>query len=153
MPLTCTLHVNVLVWDRLNTHVCHRMRDLIDAGAWLTVFTLPAYASELNAVEYLWAHVQHSLAHLASVARDRLAALVRNRLKSLQYRPDGLDGFLAGTGLAIDLPPPSPSSATTRSGIRRSWNSGCSIEPSAERLVRLPKEALPRTAAIRGAAW
>ena len=101
----------VLVWDRLNTHVSHKMRDLINARAWLTVFTLPAYAPELNAVEYLWAHVKHSLANLASVALDRLAALVRNRLKRLQYRPDVLDGFLAGTGLAIDLPPPSPRSA------------------------------------------
>ncbi|MFJ4368067.1 hypothetical protein ACIP4S_28490 [Streptomyces chartreusis] len=41
---------------------------------------------------------------LASVAPDRLAALVRNRLKRL----DVLDGFLAGTGLALGLPPPSP---------------------------------------------
>jgi len=84
------------------------MRDLIDARAWLTVFTLPAYAPELNAVEYLWAHLKHSLAILTSVALDRLAALVRNRLKRLQYRPDALDGVLARTGLATDLPSPSP---------------------------------------------
>jgi putative transposase len=45
---------------------------------------------------------------LAGVALDRLAALVRNRLKRLQCRLDVLDGFLAGTGRAIDLPPPSP---------------------------------------------
>ncbi|MFE5813145.1 hypothetical protein ACFQ6S_07035 [Streptomyces sp. NPDC056479] len=52
--------------------------------------------------------MKHSLANLARVALDRLAALVRNRLKRLQYRPDALDGFLAGTGLGIDNPPPSP---------------------------------------------
>ncbi|MFF4795639.1 transposase [Streptomyces sp. NPDC001276] len=98
----------VLIWDRLNTHVSHAMRDLIDARDWLTVFVLPAYAPELNAVEYLWAHVKRSLANLTSVALDRLAALVRNRLKRLQYRPHVLDGFLAGTGLFPDLPPPSP---------------------------------------------
>lgn len=96
----------VLVWDRLNTHVSHAMRDLVEAREWLTVFTLPAYAPELNAVEYLWAHVKHSLANLSSVALDRLEALVRNRLKRLQYRPAVLDGFLAGTGLSLDLPPP-----------------------------------------------
>ncbi|MDH6711498.1 transposase [Kitasatospora sp. MAA19] len=39
------------------------------------------------------------------IALDRLATLVRNRLKRLQYRPDVLDGFLAGTGLSLDLPP------------------------------------------------
>jgi len=98
----------VLVWDRLNTHVSRAMRDLVDARDWLTVFVLPAYAPELNAVEFLWAHVKHSLANLASVALDRLEALVRNRLKRLQYRPDIPDGFLTGTGLSLDLPPPSP---------------------------------------------
>jgi putative transposase len=30
----------VLVWDRLNTHVSHKMRDPIDARGWLTLFTL-----------------------------------------------------------------------------------------------------------------
>jgi hypothetical protein len=35
----------VLVWDRLNTHVSHTMRDLIDARDWLTVFTLPTRPS------------------------------------------------------------------------------------------------------------
>jgi hypothetical protein len=38
------------------------------------------------------------------VALNRLEALVRNRLKHLQYRPDTLDGFIAGTGLALDDP-------------------------------------------------
>jgi hypothetical protein len=97
----------VLVWDRLNTHVSHAMRNLIDARDWLTVFILPAYAPELNAVEFLWAHVKRSLANLANVALDHLATLVRNRLKRLQYRPDTLNGFIAGTRLSLD-PPPSP---------------------------------------------
>ncbi|WP_235583047.1 transposase, partial [Kitasatospora sp. Root107] len=38
----------VLVWDRLNTHVSHAMRDLIAQRAWLTVFLLPAYSPDLN---------------------------------------------------------------------------------------------------------
>ncbi|ANZ15363.1 hypothetical protein SNOUR_10235 [Streptomyces noursei ATCC 11455] len=29
---------------------------------------------------------------------------MRNRLKPLQYRPDTFDGFIAGTGLALDTP-------------------------------------------------
>jgi transposase len=89
----------VLVWDRLNTHVCHTMRALIDARDWLTVYILPAYAPDLNPVEWLWAHVKRSLANLASVALDRLEALVRNRLKRLQYRSKILDGFITGSGL------------------------------------------------------
>ncbi|MET8631046.1 transposase [Kitasatospora sp. NPDC004669] len=82
----------VLVWDRLNTHVSHAMRELIAEREWLTVFLLPGYAPELNPVEGLWAHVKRSLANLHSVALDRLEALVRNRLKRLQYRAKTLDG-------------------------------------------------------------
>lgn len=52
----------------------------------------------------MWAHIRRSLANLAVVALDRLEALVRNRLKQLQYRPGTLDGFIVGTGLTLDTP-------------------------------------------------
>ncbi|MFB6872084.1 transposase [Streptomyces sp. NPDC056323] len=91
-------------WDRLNTRVSHAMRELIAERAWLTVFLLPAYSPDLNPVEWVWAHVKRSLANLAVMALDRLEALVRNRLKRLQCRPDTLDGFIAGTGLTLDTP-------------------------------------------------
>lgn len=68
----------VLVWDRLTTHVSRAMRELIAEREWLTVFLLPAYAPDLNPVEWVWAHVRRSLANLAVVALDRLEALVRN---------------------------------------------------------------------------
>ena len=41
----------VLVWDNLNTHVSRAMGELAATRDWLTVFQLPAYASELNPVE------------------------------------------------------------------------------------------------------
>jgi hypothetical protein len=94
----------VLVWDRLNTHVSKAMGELVAQREWLTVFLLPAYSPDLNPVEGVWAHVKRSLANLAVVALDRLEALVRNRLKRLQYRPDTLNGFIAGTGLTLDNP-------------------------------------------------
>ncbi|MFF9091002.1 hypothetical protein ACF1BE_32475 [Streptomyces sp. NPDC014991] len=53
-------------------------------------------------MEGVWAHVKRSLANLAVVALDRLEAIVRNRLKRLQYRHGTLDGFIAGTGLTSD---------------------------------------------------
>ncbi|MFD5660003.1 transposase [Streptomyces hirsutus] len=68
------------------------------------MFLLPAHAPDLNPVEGVWVHVRRSLADLAVVALDRLEALVRNRLKHLQYRPDALDGFIAGTGLTLHGP-------------------------------------------------
>ncbi|MFF3390224.1 transposase [Streptomyces sp. NPDC002669] len=94
----------VLVWDRLNTHVSHAMRELIAEREWLTVFLLPAYSPDLNPVEGIWAHLKRSLANLTVGALDRLEALVRHRLKHLQYRPDTLDGFIASTDLTFDDP-------------------------------------------------
>jgi hypothetical protein len=38
------------------------------------------------------------------VALDRLETLVHDRLTRLQYRPDTLDGFIAGTGPSLDDP-------------------------------------------------
>ncbi|MFE9934413.1 transposase [Streptomyces sp. NPDC005533] len=96
----------MLVWDRLNTHVSHVMREL-SAGL-ADAFILPSYAPELHVVEFLWAHVKRSLAHLTSAALDQLEAADRIRLRRLQYRPHVPDGVLAGTSLSLDSPPPSP---------------------------------------------
>ncbi|MER6685986.1 transposase [Streptomyces olivaceoviridis] len=82
------------------------MRELTAERKWLTVFLLPAYSPDLNPVEWVWAHFKRSLANLAVVALYRLEALVRNRLKRLRYRPDTVDGFIAGTGLTLDDSPP-----------------------------------------------
>ncbi|WP_020123621.1 transposase [Streptomyces canus] len=80
------------------------MQELVAEREWLTVFLLPAYSPDLNPVEGVWAHVKRSLVNLAVVALDRLERLVRNRLKRLRYRPDSLDGLIAGTGLPLDTP-------------------------------------------------
>jgi hypothetical protein len=93
----------VLVWDNLNAHVSHTMAELIAARSWLTVYRLPPYAPELNPVEAVWSHLKRSLANLAKRNIGQLTALVRTRLKRMQYRPSLLEGFLAGAGL--DLTP------------------------------------------------
>jgi transposase len=93
----------VLVWDNLNTHVSRAMRELIAARDWLTVFQLPSYASELNPVEPVWSNLKRSLANLTKHNIDQLTALVKTRLRRMQYRPGLLEGFLAKTGL--DLTP------------------------------------------------
>jgi transposase len=67
------------------------------------VFQLPSYAHELNPVEPVWSHLKRSLANLAKHNIGQLTALVKTRLKRMQYRPGLLDGFLASTRL--DLTP------------------------------------------------
>jgi putative transposase len=94
----------VLVWDNLNTHVSGVMRELVAARDWLTVFRLPSYASELNPVESVWALLKRSLANLVKHTLSELTALVKTRLRHMQYRPGLLEAFLARTRL--DLTPP-----------------------------------------------
>jgi DDE superfamily endonuclease len=93
----------VLIWDNLNSHVSAAMTELIAARDWLTVCQLPPYAHELNPVELVWSHLKRSLASLAKRSLPQLTALVKTRLRRMQYRPALLEGFLASTGL--DLTP------------------------------------------------
>ena len=64
---------------------------------------LPAYAPELNPVEPIWANLKRSLANLTKHDIHQLTALVKTRLRRMQYRPGLLEGFLAKPGL--DLAP------------------------------------------------
>jgi transposase len=91
------------VWDNLNTHVSAAMAEIVAVRPWLTVFRLPPYAHELNPVEPVWAHLKRSLANLTKHNITELTALVKTRLRRMQYRPSLLEGFLASTGL--DLSP------------------------------------------------
>ena len=93
----------VVVWDNLNAHVSREMAGLVAARDWLTVFRLPPYAHELNPVERAWSHLKRSLANLARHSIGQLTALVKTRLRRMQYQAGLLDGFLASTGL--DLTP------------------------------------------------
>jgi putative transposase len=93
----------VLVWDNLNTHVSKAMTGLMAARDWLTVYRLPPYASELNPVESAWALLKRSLANLAKRTLAELTALIKTRLRRMQYRPGLLESFLARTRL--DLAP------------------------------------------------
>jgi hypothetical protein len=97
----------VVVWDGLNTHVSGVMADLVAARNWLTVFRLPPYAHELNPVETAWALLKKSLANLGKRDLGQLTALVRTRLRRMQYRPGLLSSFLARTGLDF-TPFPNP---------------------------------------------
>jgi hypothetical protein len=97
----------ILIWDNLNTHISAAMCEWIDTHKdWLTVERLPAYAPELNAVEGAWAHMKNSLGNLAVRDVSQLAAIIKNRLKSIQYRPALIEGFLAQTGLTLEPEPP-----------------------------------------------
>jgi len=84
----------ILVWDRLNTHISAVMRAFITSHpGWLTEVRLPAYAPELNAAEGAWANMKNGLGNLAVRDMDQLAAIMKNRLKPIQYRPAIITDF------------------------------------------------------------
>ena len=63
---------------------------------WLTVVQMPSYAPDLNPVEGAWSTMKNSLGNLGSCSTPhRLAAIMKNRLKRIQYRPALINGFLA----------------------------------------------------------
>jgi len=108
--LLCAVHAQlraplILIWDNLNSHISATMRQFVDDHDWLTVVRLPAYARELNPTEGVWSHLKRGLGNLAACSTDQLAAIVRTRLKSMQYRPSLLDAFIAEAGLALPQPP------------------------------------------------
>ncbi|MFC6020782.1 transposase [Plantactinospora solaniradicis] len=78
------------------------MRSLIVVRAWLHVIRLPAYAPDLNPTEQVWSHLKRGIDNLAVTGVDQILAIVRNRLRRIQYRPDLVDGFLAHTGLTLE---------------------------------------------------
>jgi hypothetical protein len=52
-------------------------------------------------VERVWSHLKRSLANLTKHTLGELTALVKTRLRRMQYRPELLAGFLASTGLDL----------------------------------------------------
>jgi len=51
--------------------------------------------------EPVWSHLKRSLANLVNYDITQLTALVKTRLRRMQYRPGLLEGFLAKPGLDL----------------------------------------------------
>jgi hypothetical protein len=98
----------VLIWDGLSAHWSHKMRAHLAAERdWLTVERLPAYAPELNPVEYLWANLKGG--ELANGTVDTVAELADQAHHGIQRVCDSnslVAGFLSHTGLSLDEPSP-----------------------------------------------
>jgi hypothetical protein len=99
----------VLLWDGLSSHWSYKMRAHLDTQRdWLTVERLPAYAPELNPVEFLWANLKGKGAELANFAGDTIAEVADQAHQGIQRVCDSdslVGGFLAHTGLSLDEEP------------------------------------------------
>ncbi|MFE9938249.1 transposase [Streptomyces hirsutus] len=93
----------VLVRDNVRLHLTRSMREFIEKNAdRLTVFQLPTYAPDLNPQEGIWSLVKREIGNLAAAGLSQVTRAVKRRLKQIQYRPDVVDGCLAGTGLTMN---------------------------------------------------
>jgi hypothetical protein len=98
----------VLLWDGLGAHRSHAMLDwLATQRDWLQVERLPAYAPELNSVEYLWANLK--AVELANFAGDQVVEVADAAEQGIHRVCDDQQlvwSFLAHTGLPFDHEPP-----------------------------------------------
>lgn len=90
----------VLLWDGLPAHRSIRVREHAEQQDWLTVIRLPAYAPELNPVEYLWSALKTK--HTANVSDnsiDELTARIERAYNHYEREQQTLGGFLRASSL------------------------------------------------------
>lgn len=85
----------LIIWDGLKAHKSRLVRQFVESkGDRLVIDYLPAYAPELNPVEYVWGHLkQHEMANLCASNLGEVSDFARRRLKSMQRRPSLVAAF------------------------------------------------------------
>lgn len=91
----------ILVWDGL---MAHRSKQTIDflktQKTWLTMERFPAYAPELNPVEYVWSNGKRKeLANFCPNDTWIFKKQIRKCVRRLQRNPEILNGFLRASTL------------------------------------------------------
>ena len=91
----------VLLWDRLPAHRGGQVQAWIaEQKHWLTMEYLPAYAPELNPVEYFWSHLSRT--DMAQYVGENLAAVraqARKAATRVRHRANLGRAFLKHSGL------------------------------------------------------
>lgn len=85
----------LIVWDGLGAHWSREVSNHIESLAGrVVVERLPAYAPELNPVEYLWAQLkQHEMANLSPKDLTELSAAARKALRKVKRSPRYIRAF------------------------------------------------------------
>jgi transposase len=91
----------LVIWDGLPGHKSRRVKEQVKSmNGQIVMDYLPAYAPELNPVEYLWAYLkQHEIANLCAQTIGEVANYASRRLKSMQHRHDLIRGCWKHAGL------------------------------------------------------
>ena len=85
----------LVIWDGLSAHRSRKVKDFVaEQRARLEVEFLPAYAPELNPVEYLWGHWKHhELPNLCPKNFGELSHYARQALRRMRRRPTLVAAF------------------------------------------------------------
>lgn len=85
----------LVIWDRLPAHRSHLVSDYVATqNGRLVLEYLPAYAPELNPVEYIWGHwKQHELPNFCPKDYAQLSTHARRALRRIQRRPALVSAF------------------------------------------------------------
>src|SRR5579859_885821 len=93
----------LIIWDGLPAHRSRLVKDYVESlDGHLVLERLPAYAPELNPAEYIWGYMkQRELANLCLHTIGEVSTFARNRLKSMQRRPQLITAFWQQAELPI----------------------------------------------------
>lgn len=85
----------LIIWDGLKAHRSRVVREYVEAADGdIQLEYLPAYAPELNPVEYIWGHLKtHEIGNLCAHHLSEVRNLARRRLQSMQRRPTLVTAF------------------------------------------------------------
>lgn len=85
----------LVIWDGLAVHRSRTVRGYVERTAGdLVLAQLPAYAPELNPVEYIWGHLKrHALANFCAKDLPHLGREARRQLRRSQRRPALIRAF------------------------------------------------------------
>jgi len=91
----CVSKPLMLVWDRLPAHRSGMVRDYIHSlGGRIEMSYLPAYAPELNPVEYIWGYWKHhALPNFCPRDFSQLSCQARRALRRMRRRPPLVRSF------------------------------------------------------------
>jgi transposase len=85
----------LVIWDGLRSHRSRLVRDFVNKSAErIEIEFLPAYAPELNPVEYIWGHwKQHEIPNFCPKNLAQLSEHARKALRRMRRRPTLVTAF------------------------------------------------------------
>lgn len=93
----------LIIWDGLAVHRSRLVTQFVQGTqGMLTLARLPAYAPELNPVEYIWGHLKrHALVNYCPSDLGQLTAQARRQLRRSQRRPHLVCAFWKQAELSL----------------------------------------------------